>query len=174
MSELPIVSHLKIHTTETTPPRCPTRPVNFDHHEHLARINLRPPNRSGIKYGHVTQAKLVRTRAGQLAIVGDEDESSALTEYYTRLLIIHGREETLELHGLLEAETAGDCGRKQVRDSVERSGHQAGIESGEGARHHGSKSSLDRSNIFYIGSLESDEHIGIYPCDYLTVLDANP
>ncbi|RUS90626.1 hypothetical protein EGW08_001623 [Elysia chlorotica] len=172
--ELPINPHTG---TRVLPPRCHKRQVDLDSHEYLAMVNLEPYHHTT---HNVTQAKLVRTHAGQLELVSVEEEAPCFTEYYTRLLLIHDREGTLSLLGLLQEqnmdEDSGDSGQVSASGSSEGAAHHAGIPDHPRqltcpARETGYDSMDKPYLIHYIGSLILENNIDIHPCDYLTVLD---
>ena len=176
------------------PPRIPLprphkRRVDLDQHQYVSLVNLGPNPHSPITPNHVTEAKLVRTKEGQLELITVDDELAAFTEYYTRLLIINQGQGPLGIVGLLENDTTDANKREHLDFSDEKTGHKTStsdlaVSSGgfqiieQMTEDEEAIVDFDRAcesflYVYYIGSLDVGHDIDVSPCEYLTVLDTD-
>ena len=176
------------------PPRIPLprphrRRVDLNQHQYVSLVNFRPDPHSPITLNHVTEAKLVRTKEGQLELISVDDELATFTEYYTRLLIINQGQGSLGIVGLLENDTTNSDRREHLDFSDERTGHKTNtsdlaVSSGgfqiieQMTEDEEAIADFDRAcesflYVYYIGSLDVGHDIEVSPCEYLTVLDTD-
>ena len=173
------------------PPRIPLprphrRRVDLNQHQYVSLVNFRPDPHSPITLNHVTEAKLVRTKEGQLELISVDDELATFTEYYTRLLIINQGQGSLGIVGLLENDTTNSDRREHLDFSDERTGHKTNTSDlavssgGFQIIEQMTEDAIDFDRayesflyVYYIGSLDVGHNIDVSPCEYLTVLDTD-
>ena len=168
--------------TTQPPPRPHKRQVHLENHTYLGLVNLRPDHAA---FNLMREVKLVRTQHGHLELVSVQEELSALTEYYTRILLINQTDGDLGVVGLAE-DTMNTSEREPCLNSLdERRGSltrgsdlsdldRCWLDTLDKAVRYPDDLGYSGQDIIYFGSLDLEDNRGVSSCDYLTVLDIDP
>ena len=156
-------------------PRPHRRLVDLEDHEYLGLVNLRSHH---TMFGQVSEVKLVRSALGHLELVSVDDESSAFTDYYTRIrgddqLGVAGvvkelpSSESNQLHPDTPRQrcVTHTCCPQQPASTEDSCDALVGYPGGE--------ADTMFLEIIYLGSLECEEDIDFSECEYLNVLDTD-
>ena len=168
--------------TTRPPPRPHKRQVHLENHTYLGQVNLRPDHTA---FSHVTEVKLVRTQHGHLELVSVQEELPALTEYYTRILLINQTDGDVGVVGLVE-DTMNTSEREPCLNSLdERRGSltrgsdlsdldRCWLDTLDKAVRYPDNLGYSGQDIIYFGSLDLEDNTSVSSYDYLTVLDIDP
>ena len=180
----PLIHSMNRASSYTTrpPPRPHKRQVHLENHTYLGLVNIRPDHTA---FSHMTEVKLVRTQHGHLELVSVQEELPALTEYYTRILLINQTDGDVGVVGLVE-DTMDTSEREPCLNSLdERRGSLTRgsdlsdldccwLDTLDKAVRYPDDLGYSRQDMIYFGSLDLKDNTSVSSCDYLTVLDIDP